>query len=118
MDDARTEGLDNVGTMIALPMNPLTPSLSPSDGERVAGGRVRGSLGGSRAQRAFKVRGVLSWGEGQCEGEPDFFAHSFSLSLFAICPGPRLPNISFDFVREFSRNLRLKNLCLSVFIRG
>ncbi|PYM13868.1 MAG: hypothetical protein DME18_07995 [Verrucomicrobia bacterium] len=37
-------------------MNPLTPSLSPSDGERVAGGRVRGFLGGSRAQCAFKVR--------------------------------------------------------------
>ena len=77
MDDAGTDGLDNVGTMIAVP--------SPG---------------------------------GEEQGGPAFFAHSFSLSLLAIYPGPRLPNISFDFVREFSRNLRLKNLCLSVFIRG
>ena len=29
----------------SLPMNPLTPSLSPSDGERVAGGRVSSKFG-------------------------------------------------------------------------
>jgi hypothetical protein len=27
---------------LGLPRKPLTPSLSPSDGERVAAGRVRG----------------------------------------------------------------------------
>src|SRR5881398_1879287 len=45
-----------------LPMNPLTPSLSPSGGE---GGRRpgEGASRGSRAQCAQKVRGVLSWGE-------------------------------------------------------
>ncbi len=31
-----------VGVAIAVPASPLTPSLSPSDGERVAGGRERG----------------------------------------------------------------------------
>ena len=35
----------------ALSMNrPLTPSLSPSEGERVAGGRVRGAVHGSDAR--------------------------------------------------------------------
>jgi hypothetical protein len=42
---------------LGLPRKPLTPSLSPSDGERVAAGRVRGFRG---AMRERMVRGILS----------------------------------------------------------
>src|SRR5437588_12713049 len=44
-----------------LPMNPLTPSLSPSEGERVPEGRVRGKFRGSMGEF---VRGNLSRGRG------------------------------------------------------
>jgi RND family efflux transporter MFP subunit len=36
------------------PPNPLTPSLSPSEGERVPGGRVRGSVGSSAREESLQ----------------------------------------------------------------
>src|SRR5207302_7237023 len=42
----------------ALPMNPLTPSLSPTGGEGV-GRPSEGASAGSSAQGATKVRGIL-----------------------------------------------------------
>ena len=40
---------------------PLTPSLSPSEGERVPEGRVRGRAGRFRGAWAHKIRGILSY---------------------------------------------------------
>jgi hypothetical protein len=50
------------------PRHPLTPSLSPSKGERVPVGRVRGFTGTMREL----VRGKslpIRWGEGRGEGQ-------------------------------------------------
>ncbi len=56
-------------------MNPLTPSLAPSEGERVAGGRVRGAFGFKGAMRVQS--------SGRSFHEPDF-----GRDIALRCPRP------------------------------
>jgi len=89
-------------------MPPVTPSLSPSDGERVAGGRVRGSLSDNRLviipgslseQQNAEVRQYLTNGGtallvmndpqtartlGQLTGAPDVAATEASVANYAM----------------------------------
>ena len=65
-ENARYSGISPSAAIArSLPMNPLTPSLSPL-GERVAGGRVRRPSGGSRgAMRVQSSGSSLLRGEGK-----------------------------------------------------